>query len=178
MSMNENLQNELQEVFSLRGIAVRSTTWSGQALFLGTDFVIRQHHRMKGGKIIHLNLPNSSLYELRACQNSWFISGHCDGKRVIVHVFREEVLACNPGTKPAPVLALHLIVMVPSVGAEMMERFGADEGASIQFLMPWTVWTEIKADLDADDDVEPWLDGPDPVDLTSEPVIASFAERG
>lgn len=59
----------------------------------------------------------------------------------------------------------------------MMERFGADKAASVQSLMPWKAWTECRAALDVIYEAEPWFDGPDPIDLTSEPVIATFAER-
>lgn len=176
MVTKENAQTEKEEVFSPNELMVRSNTWSGQALFLGSEFVIRQRYRMKDGKIIHLNLPNSKMYELTRCRDSWFLSGQCGGKRVTVHVFLEEVLEGTPGDDPERVLALHLIVMTPSLGAEMMERFGADEGASLQSLMPWQEWTESRAALDAIYDAEPWLDGPDPIDLTVGPAIVAFAE--
>ena len=177
MVMNEKLNDEIPEVFSPNDIAARSNAWSGQALFLGTDYVIRQRYRMRDGKIIHLNLPKCSQYELTGCKGSWFLSGQCGGKRVTVHVFLDEVLEGKPGDEPESVLVLHLIVMTPSLGAEMKERFGADEGASVQSLMTWQEWTENRAALDAIYKGEPWLDGPDPIDLTAGPAIVAFAER-
>ncbi len=177
MSMTQKPTTEPHEVFSSHALKVCSSAWSGQALFLGTDFVIRQRYRMKDGKVIHLNLPNCSQYELTGCGDSWFLSGQCGGKRVTVHVFLEEVLEGKPGDEPEPVLVLHLIAMTPSLGAEIKERFGADEGASVQSLMTWQEWTESRAALDAIYDAEPWLDGPDPIDLTAGPAIVAFAKR-
>lgn len=177
MVMNDVMQTEAQEVFSPNEIAARPDAWSGQALFLGCDFVIRQRYRMKDGKVIHLNLPNSSLCQITSCEGSWFLSGQCGGKRVTIHVFLEEVLEGKPGNEPEPVLVLHLIVMTPSLGAEMMERFGADKFASIESLMPWQEWIELSDALDALGAMEPWVDGPDQIDLTVGPAIVAFAER-
>lgn len=177
MVIQENLQTETEEVFSPNELRVHPKTWSGQALFLGSDYVIRQRYRMNDGKILRLNLPATNLYELTRCGDGWFLVGVWDRKRVTIHVFLGEVLEGKPGDDPERVLALHLIVMTPNVGEEMMERFGADEGAFLQQLMPWQEWTVSRAALDAIYDAEPWLDGPDPIDLTVGPAIVAFAER-
>lgn len=177
MIFNDNLQTETGEIFTPNKLRVHSNAWSGQALFLGSDFVIRQRYRLEDGKILRLNLPKTDLYELTRCGDGWFLLGVCGRKRVAVHLFLEEVLEGRLGDDPERALALRLIVMTPSLGAEMMERFGANEGASLQKLMPWKEWIESRAALDAIYAAEPWLDGPNPIDLTASPSIVAFAER-
>ena len=176
MLNHQNAQAEAELVFSSDELEGRPSAWSGQALFLGSDYVVRQCYRMGDGVTLRLNPPATNLYELTSCGDGWFLAGVCGRKRVTIHVFMEEVLEGKLGSDPERVLALHLIVMPPDVGLEMMERFGADRDTFLHRLAPWEEWTESRAALYPVYDAEPWLDGPDPIDLTVGPVIVAFAE--